>query len=90
MSKRIPSVLISEDARGSGCNQAMGLRDIPDYSVGDNKCLSENPYLKQQVEDYLNDLVKTDFKFLSSAYLKMNVVFKECFSPFIRRCCGEL
>ena len=89
MSKRIPRVLISEDARGSGCNQAMGLRDITDYSA-ENGCLSENKYLKRQIEDYLEDLMKTEFRLLCGSYSKMNVVFEDSFRPFIKRCCKEL
>lgn len=84
MSRRIPSVLISEDARGIGCNTALGLHDIRDFSVDRGK-IAANSRMIQELEYYLSDLMKSDFQLLTSAYVRMNTVYRNFFVPFVRR-----
>lgn len=86
MSRRIPSILISEDARGAECNISMGLPDIKDYCIK-NGDLKNNGYIEEQIEYYLGELLKSDFAYLSSAYMKMREVYEYSFAPFIRRIC---
>ncbi len=84
MSRRIPSVLISEDARGIGCNTALGLHDIRDFSVDRGRIVS-NSQMTTELEYYLSDLVQCDFQLLTSAYVRMNIIYKDFFVPFVRR-----
>lgn len=86
MSKRIPSILIGEDARGSGLNQTLGTPDILDFSINGNKWQA-NKYLEKQLGLYIDELVKTEFLLLRSSYVKMNEVFEYNFIPFIKKIC---
>ena len=75
MSKRIPSVLISEDARGIGLNTAIGLNDIRDFSVDDGKIVPNENMIKE-LEYYLDDLSECKYHLLISAYTRMNTINK--------------
>ncbi len=86
MSRRIPSILICEDARGSGCNESMGLPDIKDYSVTGGE-LSENSYLGNQLNYYIKDLVSDNFGGLSSSYIRMKHIYESRFVPLIKQIC---
>lgn len=88
MSRRIPSILIGEDARGSGLNQTLGLPDIRDFSF-QGRTQKENMYMSRQLEYYLEDLLKTDFLLLSSAYIKMKAVYENSFIPFVEQIYSE-
>ncbi len=88
MSKRIPSVLIGEDARGAGLNQTLGAPDILDYSFCEGK-KKENDYLPKQLEYYLEELLKTDFLLLSGSYIKMKAIYEKSFVPFVKGICND-
>ncbi len=88
MSKRIPSILIGEDARGAALNETLGLPDILDFSV-ENGRWKNNEFLAKQIKDYLSDLRDTQYMLLSSAYRKMNLVYHNNFEPYIRRICSD-
>lgn len=88
MSKRIPSILIGEDARGASLNQTLGLPDILDYSFHEGK-KKENDYMPKQLEYYLEELFKSDFLLLSSSYIKMKTIFEKSFVPFVKGICND-
>lgn len=87
MSKRIPSVLISEDARGIGLNTTLGLHDIRDFMV-DRGIIVPNNTMVKEIEYYLNDLLDCNYQLLASAYIRMSTIFKSFFVPFVRRICS--
>lgn len=86
MSKRIPSVLISEDARGIGFNTAVGLNDIRDFVAAGGKIVANDNMVKE-LEYYLDDLTGCNYQLLTSAYIRMNTVYRNFFVPFVRRIC---
>ncbi|MCM1233356.1 MAG: polysaccharide pyruvyl transferase family protein [Ruminococcus flavefaciens] len=87
MSKRIPSVLISEDARGIGLNTTIGLNDIRDFIVDEGKIISNDNMIKE-LEHYLENLMESKCQLLVSAYIRINTVYKNFFVPFVRRICS--
>jgi len=73
LSKRIPSVLIEEDARGTGVNEALGLRsigclDASSVSVGR---FAVNPYLVAEVRDYIHEIIASDYIRFEAAFATM-------------------
>lgn len=79
LSRRNCSVLIEEDGRGAGVNQALGLCPITayDYAVktwpdGEHMIStvgkSENAYLLQLLDDHLNNLYQVDFLQIRHAF----------------------
>ncbi len=88
MSKRIPSVLIGEDARGIALNQTLGLPNIKDY-CNNGKYYSNNKYLSLCLKNYLERLQDTDYLLLKPAYHKMKIIYYNDFVPFIRRICND-
>lgn len=87
MSRRIPSVLISEDARGIGLNTSVGLSDIRDFVVAGEKIVANDNMVKE-LEYYLDDLVECNYQLLKSAYVRMDTVYRNFFVPFMRRICS--
>lgn len=88
MSKRIPSVLISEDARGIGLNTSTGLNDIRDFTV-EKGSIVPNKNMVKELEYYLDDLDECQYKLLTSAYIRMNTIYQHNFVPFLRRICSN-
>lgn len=82
MSKRIPTILLEEDARGAGTNRAMGLQTIRNYRYAESS-YSENTYMIKQIDYYLDDLIQSKFKLLEPAYRIMNMTFHDKFVPFV-------
>lgn len=83
MSKRIPSVLISEDARGVGLNTTTGLNDIRDFVVKKGKIVP-NDNMTKELKYYLEDLIASEYQLLTSAYTRMSTVYQKFFVPFVR------
>ena len=82
MSRRIPSVLLEEDARGAGTNRAMGLYQIRNYSYS-KETYCENKYMIKQLDYYLDDLIQSQFKLLEPSYRIMNFTYYDKFVPFV-------
>ncbi len=59
LSKRIPSILIEEDARGFGFNNSVGLNNITAYDV--NNFENRNPYVIKQLDNSLNEYEANNF-----------------------------
>ena len=87
LSRRNISILIEEDARGAGVNEALGLGRIASYDYGvkaaydGGRVVSSlgtvpNQYLLQQVDDYLNNLYQADFMQIKNAYRMMRKYFE--------------
>ena len=81
LSKRNLSILITEDARGSGVNAALGLPDICaclSILKSDNSSMYiQNDLLIYQVEDYIFNLAANNYSMINGAYSLMNSYFKE-------------
>lgn len=87
LSRRNISILIEEDGRGAGVNRALGLEGITayDYSViswpeGIHMISTvgktENTYLLQMTDDYINNLFQTDFLQIKNAYRLMQSYYR--------------
>lgn len=72
LSKRVPTILIEEDARGRGVNDALGLIHIQNYSVNNVDVFVENKFLNQEIKDYIDRLNTNDFDDLRNAFEKIN------------------
>lgn len=78
MSHRIPTVLIEEDGIGAGVNHALGTRGMRSYHV-----VKYNPEIQLEInhnsicelDDYLNDLEKDNYKVFEMAYDKMEFFY---------------
>ncbi len=88
LSRRNCSVLIEEDGRGAGVNQALGLCPITayDYAVktwpdGEHMIStvgkSENAYLLQLLDDHLNNLYQADFLQIRHAFRLMQAYYRQ-------------
>lgn len=82
MSKRIPSILIEEDARGAGTNRTLGLNQIRSYRYTESS-YTINKHMIKQVDYYLDDLIQSKFKLLEPSYRIMNMIFHDKFIPFV-------
>lgn len=74
LSARKLSVLIEEDGRGAGVNDALGLPNICAYKmiIMDNKLIKvENKQLNYQIEDYLLNLEACDNTMIELAFERM-------------------
>lgn len=87
LSKRIPSVLIGEDLRGSSLNQTLGTPDILDFSYEDGS-LKNNEYLGLQIGYYIDDILQMECDNFVPVYEKMNLTYHKAFVPFVRRICN--
>lgn len=83
LSRRNRSILIEEDGRGGGVNEALGLERITAYNVGlplsltaENCKKRANEFFLYQVEDYLCNLADDGFAQMEHAYMKMNHYYK--------------
>ncbi|SFT66722.1 Polysaccharide pyruvyl transferase [Selenomonas sp. GACV-9] len=90
LSQRIPTVLIEEDARGGGVNQALGLPDIQNYSTNDGEQFIENPYLFKELEVYLQELQREDCSRLQQAVNRMEDIYQRVVVPYIKNVIGEV
>ncbi len=87
LSKRIPSILVSEDARGSGLNRTIGMWDVPDYEyVNGVKALNRN--MIDRLSFYLDELCSSDWRMIDSCYVKMKSVYDSAFVPCVKEACG--
>lgn len=88
LSRRNASILIEEDGRGAGVNQALGLEHITGYDFKLKSDVSadrakiaigktENTYLLQQVDDYINNLCQTDFLQVRNAFRLMKGYYQQ-------------
>ncbi len=81
LSRRNASLLIEEDGRGAGVNDALGLRSIPAYEFipgsREDSALRKtaNRHLIQQTDDMLNRLWNTNFTMYEQAFDMMNRTF---------------
>ncbi|MDD3172598.1 MAG: polysaccharide pyruvyl transferase family protein [Herbinix sp.] len=85
LSQRNVSILIEEDGRGAGVNQALGLTSISAYDFDDklpldiilrtkkNECNFdiENKYIEKNIDDYLYNLTRQNFMILENAFHTM-------------------
>lgn len=88
LSIRNRSILIEEDGRGAGVNQTLGLIPIKAYSDKINSTnkiihrgiqklgLGDNPYLLQEIDDYLAYLEQTDYCQIENAFSIMMKCYK--------------
>lgn len=88
LSRRNLSVLIEEDGRGAGVNRALGLEGITAYEFALKSDLhadrariaigkTENTYLLQMVDDYLNNLFQDDFLQVRNAFRLMQGYYQQ-------------
>lgn len=75
LSKRIPSILIEEDARGRGVNDALGLVHIQNYSVNNADTFAENQFLNKELNDYIDRLSINNFNDMRCVFEKINSVY---------------
>lgn len=92
LSHRNISILIEEDGRGAGVNQALGLNSIKSYIEKDSpnsKVLKiannyikkfkpdNNCYLLQNIDDQFNMLFNNDFTQYKTAFFNMQIYFEQ-------------
>lgn len=83
LSRRISSVLIEEDSRGAGVNGALGLPSIRNYERHSETEFIPNPYLLDQIELYLNELMRENYSRLHCAVERMQAVYQKGLVPFV-------
>lgn len=100
LSMRNKSILIEEDGRGAGVNQTLGLIPIRAYSDklqsvhkvvhrGIQKLgISDNPYLIQEIDDYITCLEQTDYWYIKNAFSMMLRCYKNMFN-YIKKALPE-
>ncbi len=78
LSKRIPSILIEEDARGFGVNHALALEtNIPSCIFDDYLSnIQPNPYLIEHLSKVIEEMIETDFLRIKNAFNIMNESYK--------------
>jgi len=89
LSQRIPSILIEEDARGGGVNQALGLPDIQNYSCNEEGNFAPNPYMLSELDYYLQELERENCSRLQAAIKRMQDVYKDVVVPYIQNVIGR-
>lgn len=91
LSQRRRSILVEEDGRGAGVNEALGLRHITAYDCLkkiDNdfmrKVINRVPiyetssmYVCKELDDYLIDLERTNYKQMEWAFARMNYFYTQ-------------
>ncbi|MBP2657247.1 MAG: hypothetical protein H6Q69_279 [Firmicutes bacterium] len=80
LSKRSISILMEEDARGAGVNEALGLTGIKPYSYTLNKnngkvSLDNNEYVIQVLDDYLASITSSGYIQLRNSFRMMKEYF---------------
>ena len=89
LSQRIPSILIEEDARGGGVNQALGLQDIQNYSCNVDGNFAPNPYMLYELNYYLQELEREKCSRLQTAINRMHDVYETVTVPYIKNVIGR-
>lgn len=89
LSQGVSSILIEEDARGGGVNQALGLPDIQNYAINDGVMFVENSYLFRELEFYLQELQREDCSRLQRAVDRMGDIYQRVVVPYIKNVIGE-
>ena len=85
LSRRNASILIEEDGRGAGVNNALGLDSISAFEIGpvqnQNGEISmghvENRFFEFQIDDYINNLWNSNFIKVDNACSLMNNYYKK-------------
>lgn len=82
LSHRTPTILIEEDGRGSGVNQALGLEGISAHENAGSSCPlrvfsneTRTQYLIQSLEDVLLNIEELNYKQFEFAFEKMRYYF---------------
>lgn len=89
LAQRLPSVLLEEDARGAGVNQALGLRDIRNYSVNEQDVFQPNPYLLTELDAYLQEMYREKFSRIKAACMRVTDVYEHVVQPYFRKIAGR-
>lgn len=89
LSQRIPSILIEEDARGGGVNQALGLPDIQNYRCNEEGNFAPNPYMLSEIDYYLQELEREHCSRLQAAIKRMQDVYETVVVPYIKNVIGR-
>lgn len=79
LSKRIPSILIEEDARGYGVNHALGLEtNMTSYDIKANLAnkLEGNKNLLVHLNSSIDEMITNDFIRIKNAFVLMNKGYK--------------
>ncbi len=88
LSRRIPSVLVEEDARGYGVNHAFGLENLPSYDVEEMKKenakqnLKENKYLLKQLDFIVDEMIDSNYLKIINAFRFINETYKDKVEKF--------
>lgn len=80
LSERKLSILIEEDGRGAGVNDALGLPNIRAYKLaaeGSQLCKVANDKLNYEIEDYIFQLASSDNAVIEFAYERMQKTYKQ-------------
>lgn len=85
LSKCISTILIEEDARGAGVNEALGLPRIKNYSMKQEEKFIPNPYLLQQLDLYIDELEREKYSRIKFAIERMKDIYSKVLCPFIMR-----
>lgn len=78
LSKRNLSILIEEDSRGMGVNEALGLPRIAPFIQAYHEgrmARIHNEYMIKEIEDYLNELKYHKYKRIENAFVTMRSYF---------------
>lgn len=81
LSRRIPSILIAEDARGCGINEVLGLEQITNYDIKESSNL--NPYLIECLEDAIQELFDSGFIKIENAFRIMKDTYEKQMKEFL-------
>lgn len=84
LARKIPSILLEEDARGAGVNQALGLRDIKSYAVSTQEEYGVNSYMLEELDAYLRELYNEGFSRIESACMRMKFVYEHVVQPYFK------
>lgn len=88
LSRRNVSILIEEDGRGAGINNALGLDNIKAYEYGINSERNgtriinsvghtPNTFLMYQLDDYISNLWNSNFLKMNNAFSSMNFYYHQ-------------
>lgn len=88
LSHRIPTILIEEDARGAGINQALGLPAIQNYNFDTVGRFQENPFLFLELMNYIEELDCESMNRIQLAVLRMATIYSRTVQPYIQEVFG--
>ncbi len=83
LSRRIPSVLIEEDARGGGMDETLNLIGVKGYDVTHRSLL--NPYAANKVLDVIDTLWQNNGDAWKNAFVVMKNTFYSIAVPFLKK-----